>query len=602
MSPAAGDGLAGRVGACARTVAEAILLSLAAHGVEFIFLNPGTDTAPLQEAMAALAARGVAAPRAVLCNHESTALAAAHGYWTATGRPQCVMVHVDVGTQNLGAMLHNVFRDQAGVVIFAGRAPYDASGRLPGARSSPIHWRQDVPDQFAAVRGYAKWAVELARPETAARAVGRAVQVAGASPAGAAYLTAARELLMQPWEPSWGEDRCYRPPRPAGIGPATLADVCDRLATAACPVLVTSARAAGPGAARELVALAQLLGLPVVGMPEACVLPWPEPLWAGDPLRAADELAAADLAFVVDADVPWIPGQMDVSPSATVIHLDPDPVHAGMPLWSFPADLPVACDTATGLAQIGEALARRGRDDPAAGARWQARRERLARGSRPPAAAPAGGHDAAAADGHDAAAAGRRCTVAGVCSALRAELSETDIVLEEAVTNGPAVQSGLAPRRPGTFIRTRGGGLGWALGAALGFSLAGGPGRTVAVVGDGGFLFGVPTSALQAAAEAGAPFLTVVLDNGGYYAAERPVRELYPGGVSAGKDAVVGTRWTKPPDIALLARACHAFGVTVRSAAGLSAGLRAAVAAVDGGQAAVVHVILDPPSSVPAAP
>lgn len=580
----------GPVGACARTVAEAILLSLAAHGVEFIFLNPGTDTAPLQEAMAALAARGVAAPRAVLCNHESTALSAAHGYWTATGRPQCVMVHVDVGTQNLGSMLHNVFRDQAGVVIIAGRAPYDASGRLPGARSSPIHWRQDVPDQFAPVRGYAKWAVELARPETAIRAAGRAVQVAGASPAGAAYLTAARELLMQPWEPSWAEDRCYRPPRPAGIGPATLADVCDRLATAERPVLVTSGRAGGPAAARELLALAELAGIPAVGMPEACVLPWPEHLWASDPRQAADEFAVADLAFVVDADVPWIPGQLDVSHSATVIHLDLDPVHASMPLWSFAADLPVACDTEVGLAQIRETLIRRGHDDPAAEARWRARRERLVRQDRLPTATPAGGHDAAP---------GGRCTVADVCSALRAELSDADIVLEEAVTSGPAVQSGLAPRPPGTFIRTRGSGLGWALGAALGFSLAsrrrpGRPGRVVAVVGDGGFLFGVPTSALHAAAEAGAPFLTVVLDNGGYYAAERPVRELYPDGVSVAKDAVVGTRWTKPPDIALLARACHAFGVTVRSPAELAGGLRAAAAAVGGGQAAVVHVILDP--------
>lgn len=578
------------VSVCARTVAEAILLSLAAHGVERIFLNPGTDTAPFQEAMAALEARGLAAPWAVLFNHESTALAAAHGYWAATGRPQCVMVHVDVGTQNLGSMLHNVFRDQAGVVVIAGRAPYDATGRLPGARGAPIHWRQDVPDQFAPVRGYAKWAVELARPETAARAAGRAVQVAAASPPGVTYLTAAREVLMQPWESSWAETRRYRPPRPAGIGPAVLAEVCDHIAAAERPVLVTSGRS-GPGAARELIALAQLAAIPVVGMPEACVLPWPEPLWAGDPVRASEQLDAADLAVVVDADVPWIPGRRDVSPSATVIHLDSDPAHASMPLWSFAADLPVACDVETGLTQIRQALGQRGRDDPAAAARWQARREQLSEAHPPPAT------QSAKAPRPATPSASGRCTIADVCSALRAELSDADIVLEEAVTNAPAVQSGLAPRSPGTYVRTRGSGLGWALGAALGFCLAGQPGRTVAVVGDGGFLFGVPTSALHAAAESDTPFLVVVLDNGGYYAAERPVRELYPDGASADNAAVVGTRWTKPPDIALLARACHAFGVTVRSPAELADSLRAALAAVDGGQAAVVHVILDHPVS-----
>ncbi len=41
-----------------RTCAEEVLHLLAAHGIELLFLNPGTDSAPLQEAFVALSSRG----------------------------------------------------------------------------------------------------------------------------------------------------------------------------------------------------------------------------------------------------------------------------------------------------------------------------------------------------------------------------------------------------------------------------------------------------------------------------------------------------------------------------------------------------------------
>ena len=35
------------------------------------------------------------------------AMSMADGYARLTGKPQCVIVHVDVGTQGLGAAVHN---------------------------------------------------------------------------------------------------------------------------------------------------------------------------------------------------------------------------------------------------------------------------------------------------------------------------------------------------------------------------------------------------------------------------------------------------------------------------------------------------------------
>ena len=80
--------------------AEAVLALYAAHGVDYIFINPGTDTFPLQEAYARRMELGLPCPQAVMCIHEHVAVSAAHGYYLATGRPQVVQVHVDLGTIN----------------------------------------------------------------------------------------------------------------------------------------------------------------------------------------------------------------------------------------------------------------------------------------------------------------------------------------------------------------------------------------------------------------------------------------------------------------------------------------------------------------------
>ena len=61
----------------ARNGAEAVIQTLTAYGVEYLFLNPGTDTAPIQEAVVALGRDGHKTPRIVSCLYENVALAAA---------------------------------------------------------------------------------------------------------------------------------------------------------------------------------------------------------------------------------------------------------------------------------------------------------------------------------------------------------------------------------------------------------------------------------------------------------------------------------------------------------------------------------------------
>ncbi|PBJ34443.1 thiamine pyrophosphate-binding protein, partial [Mycobacterium avium] len=172
-----------------------LIALLADEGVADFFINPGTDSAPIQEALAAARAAGTPSPRAVLCVHESVALAAAIGHHMVSARPQAVMVHVDAGTLNLGCQLHNAQRNGTPVVVFAGRTPYSSAVDVRGHRDTHIHWQQEQLDQPAVMRNYAKWHMEVPRGRELAPIVRRAFQVAQSSPPGPAYVMLPREAL-----------------------------------------------------------------------------------------------------------------------------------------------------------------------------------------------------------------------------------------------------------------------------------------------------------------------------------------------------------------------------------------------------------------------
>ena len=108
------------------TTSAAFLEALAEAGVRYIFANLGSDHPGLIEAFARARAEGreQAFPRLVVCPHETVALSAAHAYAMVSGEPQAVIVHVDVGTQNLSGGVSNAMRGRVPVLIFAGMAPF----------------------------------------------------------------------------------------------------------------------------------------------------------------------------------------------------------------------------------------------------------------------------------------------------------------------------------------------------------------------------------------------------------------------------------------------------------------------------------------------
>jgi acetolactate synthase-1/2/3 large subunit len=147
------------------TAVEAMLRSLKRNGVDYLFSNLGSDHPPILEAVAERRGAGASdhLPDIVVCPHEFAAVSAAHGYAVATGRPQGVLVHVDVGTLNAGGALHNAHRANAPVFVLAGLAPLTETG-YPGSRDNAVHYIQDVPDQLELVEQYCRWATEYRLP------------------------------------------------------------------------------------------------------------------------------------------------------------------------------------------------------------------------------------------------------------------------------------------------------------------------------------------------------------------------------------------------------------------------------------------------------
>jgi acetolactate synthase I/II/III large subunit len=554
--------------------AAELTATLADEGVRHLFINPGTDTAPVQEALAGARAAGSPSPRAVLCTHEFIALSSAMGHYLASGTPQAVLVHVDAGTLNLGGAVHNAQRNRVPAVIFAGRSPYSVTADIPGHRDNPIQWQQEQLDQQSVLRAFGKWTMEVPRGRDLGPIVRRAYQVAQTDPKGPAYVMLPREALMDSVSP--GLARRLPPPRPAAADPAALAEMAQYLADADRPVIVTSRTGTRPSAVAGLVDVAELLGCPVVDHRDRLSFPPGHPLCAGG---ATDLVGDADVVLILDAEVPWVPVQVTPPPSATVLQIDIDPVKPTMPTWTYPIDLSVTADTGLALPLLAEELRRLA--SPARQGRWRASRDQVT------------GRLAELRKQWDALASSAEAPAAAdvMLHALNQVLPSHATVLEEAVTNRPAVLRQV-DREPGRYFATGSPALGWAVAGAMGVKLARPDSPVVAVCGDGSFNFSVPTAAIWSAHRAGAAFSAVILNNRAYRASRVPVQHLYPRGAAEAEGSFPETDLAPTPSFVDLARAYGGDGRVVRAAGDLPEAVEQCLALQAEGRCGVIDVQL----------
>lgn len=539
------------------TGAEALLLGLKASGIDYIFANAGTDFPPIIEAMATLPKD--AAPVPVTVPHETAGVAMAHGYYLVTGRPQSVMVHVNVGLANAVMGVINAASDNIPVLVMSGRTPITEVGR-PGHRVTPIHYGQEVFDQTALLRDVVKYDYELRYPEQAGEVVGRAMALAGSAPEGPVYLSLPREPLAEAcpdWTPTATARPAATPPAPA---PEAIAQLADWLRAARRPVILCQRGDPEGRLGAALAAFATRHGI-AVSCPFLTrnVLPSAHPNLAGYAPDAT--LHGADLLIVLDSAVPWIAASAAPGPDARVVHIGPDPHFARMPMRGYQTDLALLSDPVLALDALDAALS-----DPAPDA--AERNAQLAE-----------------------AAEARRAKLAGIAARAATDPMGAEWLskcVSDAMGDGAAVFSDLGilpgfmdlagPNR--VFIAPHSGGLGWAMNAALGAQLADRERLVIAAVGDGSYMFANPVAAHQIAEAQDLPILTIVKNNASWNAVRRSVLVSYPEGAAAKANEMPLTSLTPLPDFTMVAQASRAHAEKVERADDLPAALSRAIAVI----------------------
>jgi acetolactate synthase I/II/III large subunit len=559
--------------------AEGFIELLNVNHVDYIFLNPGTDTTPIQEAIAHLRSSGSPTPQVILCTHETVALAAAHGYFLATGRPQVVLVHVDVGTQNIGGALHNAQRSRIGVVICAGRSPSIFEGERPGSRSMGIMWWQEQRDQAGIVRNFTKWDYELRFNENAHHVIQRAFQVASTEPCGPVYLTLPREVLVEKiTNVKMLDINRFSAPTTPQADPGKLNEAAGILAAAQNPLIIAGYSGRNSAAVAPLVELAETIGARVAASGSTLNFPADHPLCVAG---TSDYFKNADAVLIVDNDIPYIPAFVKPAPGARIIQMGIDPIKQDMVMWGFPADILLQADSAKAIPALNDLL-----------------RTKMTRASREGAdkRVRAAEKEQSLAEKNSREFALSQSTQTPIsaewfCQCLAEAIDDDTIIVDESLTSGMAVARYLPRKKPGTYFSSGGSSLGFGLGASLGIKLARPEKMVVCFEGDGSFIFACPIPALWASNVYGIPFLCVIFNNQGYNAVRANLRATFGKDNFGEKEAFfAGLDIMPSPDYAMIARACNAYAEIVSDPGDVKAAIARGVEQVKSGRSAVLDV------------
>ncbi len=244
----------------ARYGSDVIVDLLKGFAIEYAALNPGATYRGLHDSIVNY---GGNCPEIVTCTHEEVAVAIAHGYTKVTGKPMVAIVHDVVGLLHSSMAIYYAHIDRVPMLVLGATGPLDRSKRRPY-----IDWIHSALVQGNAVRDFVKWDDQPASVADFGPSFARGYRIATTEPAGPVYLCYDAGLQEDELEKPVSvkaEIAAARPTR-AHADPAALAEAAQRIAKAERPVIVAEYAGRHPEGFREVVALAVLLGAPVIDL------------------------------------------------------------------------------------------------------------------------------------------------------------------------------------------------------------------------------------------------------------------------------------------------------------------------------------------------
>lgn len=285
---------------------------LLAAGAEYLFVGNGSGLGALCDAV-------IERPKLklVLATHEAHAVAMASGYAMATGKTSFCM-YSRVGAAHSTGNMYNAMKDRLPLVIAVDRADTTEDGR---------DGHEDLEDMLEPVKQYTKWrwvAKEVTRiPEW----VAKAFKVSSTLPCGPTYLMMPRDVMFE----QQGKANIFQPGTfdvPMNVRPNAKAveQTAKMLLEAKSPLLYLGPEVYQSGAQKEVVELAEMLGIPVCERGRWCqVFPNQHPLFLGALrnqmrypqnvdlfLNLGARFPNADESFIVEKKVPAIVAGTDV--------------------------------------------------------------------------------------------------------------------------------------------------------------------------------------------------------------------------------------------------------------------------------------------------
>ena len=456
------------------TVRHAVIDFARRVGMTSIFANPGSTELPMFRDF----------PedfRYVLGLQEAVVVGMADGYAQATGNAALVNLHSAAGVGNAMGNIFTAFRNRTPLVVTAGQ---QARSILPFDPFLAATQATELP------KPYVKWSIEPARAQDVPLAIARAYAIAMQEPRGPVFVSIPADDWDQPADPVPVSEVAHTMrPEPAMLERiGGLLDACKR------PAFVVGGAVDRAGAVPDVVSLAERhhARVYVAPMTGRCSFPENHRLFAGFlPAmreRIVELLGEHDAIFVIGAP-------------AFTYHVEGKGPHVppGAQLCQLIDDPGVAAWTPQGIAAVGNI--RLGVQDLLARNAPKAR-ELPAPRAIPPRALPP--------------AASERMSVAFALQTLAEVRDPESLVVEEAPSARPVMQTYLPIVRIGGFLTMDSGGLGYGMPAAVGVALARPGERVIALIGDGSSMYSI--QAIWSAVQMQLPITFVILNNTRYAA------------------------------------------------------------------------------------
>ena len=464
------------------TTAEAIVAGLMAHGLDAIYALPGVQNDHLFDALFKAQDR----IRTVHTRHEQGAAYMALGAALATGKRQAFAVVPGPGLLNASAALLTAYSMNAPVLALVGQIPDRDIGRKLGQ----LH---EINDQAGILARLVDHSSLIPNAEAAPRMVAEAFRAMATGRPGPAALECAINV--------WGKPGNVTPCEPLPIEqPAidedSLRDAAKRLAAAKNPMIVVGGGA--QDASPEVTTLAELLQAPVLcgfrrgqgaldsRNPLAVTLPLGRELWgeADVVLAVGTRLFFQHTAWGVDDDL-------------TIIAVNADPEEPAKHRAPAVALIGDAAPILRRLIDVLPTQKRKSRTNEMneRQAKWRKRLSVLA-------------------------------PQLAILEAIRAELPEEGVFVDEVTQIGFAARLAMPVYRPRTFLSPGyQDNLGWGYATALGAQHARPDVPVLSINGDGGFLY--TANELATAIRHNIPLTSVVFNDGSFGNVRRIQEEAF---------------------------------------------------------------------------